>query len=87
MSNIILTTNCNRKCPYCFAKDNISRPMQFNMKNFIKAVDWLSKDTTAINRVGFLSGEPTTHPNFFEFLSYTLSKKLISLIEQYKWRV
>lgn len=80
MSNIILTTNCNRRCPYCFAKDNISNPMQFSVENFIRVIDWLEKDNNAIHRIGFLGGEPTTHPNFFDLLSYTLSKKLNTLI-------
>jgi len=78
MSNIILTTHCNRKCSYCFAKDNSNNHMQFSIDNFIKVVDWLHADN--IYRVGFLGGEPTTHPNFIDFLSYTLSKRLNTLI-------
>jgi radical SAM protein with 4Fe4S-binding SPASM domain len=80
MSNIILTTNCNRKCSYCFAKDNLNSPMHFNINDFIKVVNWLEKNKRSIYRIGFLGGEPTTHPNFTDFLSYTLSKRLNTLI-------
>ena len=80
MSNIILTTDCQRKCKYCFAKDNIDKPMSFQMGNFIKTVDWLTKDNNITNRVGLLGGEPTLHPRFIEFLDYLLSKKLNTLI-------
>lgn len=80
MSNIILTTECPRKCSYCFAKDNANTPMSFQMGNFIKAIDWLSTDTDITPRVGLLGGEPTAHPKFLEFLDYTLSKKLNTLV-------
>lgn len=77
MSNIILTTECQRKCKYCFAKDNQDAPMKFEMDNFIKAVDWLVGPLDCnIERIGLLGGEPTTHPEFINFLDYTLSKRI-----------
>lgn len=74
MSNIILTTKCQRQCKYCFAKDNDKNHMQFDMDNFKKVIDWLLLDTDFVMRAGFLGGEPTIHPLFIDFLDYTLSK-------------
>ncbi len=76
--NLILTTDCQRKCSYCFAKENINNPMQFTMENFKKAVNWLEKDIP--DRIALLGGEPTLHPLFIDFLDYTLSKKLETMV-------
>jgi organic radical activating enzyme len=82
--NIILTTDCQRKCEcecvYCFAKDNINNPMQFTMENFKKSIDWIELDKYNNERIALLGGEPTLHPNFIEFLKYLLPKKLGVLI-------
>jgi len=80
LSNIILTTNCQRKCKYCFAKDNVQNEMSFSIENFIKVIDWMVSSREKITRVGFLGGEPTSHPDFVEFLDYTLSKRLSVLV-------
>lgn len=80
MSNIILTTKCQRKCPYCFAKDNKEKPMTFQMGNFVKAIDWIIKDNTVASRVGLLGGEPTLHPKFTVFLDYILAKELNTVV-------
>lgn len=76
MSNIVLTTKCPRRCKYCFAKDNQDNPMEFQMGNFVKAIEWLSNDKNIVGRVGLLGGEPTAHPKFIDFLDYVLSKKI-----------
>lgn len=80
MSNIILTTKCQRKCPYCFAKDNSSAPMEFDFENFKKVIDWIDVSNDLTDRVGLLGGEPTLHPKFIKFLDYTLSKKLNTVV-------
>lgn len=80
MSNIILTTKCQRKCQYCFAKDNIHTPMEFTFENFKKVIDWMDISNDLTDRVGLLGGEPTLHPKFIDFLDYTLSKKLNTVV-------
>lgn len=80
MSNIILTTDCPRKCKYCFAKDNANNPMHFTMKNFKKVIDWLIADTDLVSRIGLLGGEPTTHPEFLNFLDHLLKNKLKTIV-------
>jgi len=78
--NLILTTDCQRKCKYCLAKDNINSPMQFTMENFKKAIAWIEMEKELINRVALLGGEPTIHPLFIDFLKYLLPKKLGVLV-------
>ncbi len=78
--NLILTTDCQRRCKYCFAKDNIDNPMQFTMENFKKAIAWIEIEKEVINRIALLGGEPTIHPLFMDFLKYLLPKKLGVLV-------
>ena len=78
--NLILTTDCQRKCKYCFAKDNINSPMQFTMENFKKAIDWINLEREVVERVALLGGEPTKHPLFIDFIKYLLPKKLGILV-------
>ncbi len=80
MSNIILTTDCPRKCRYCFAKDNSDNPMHFTMENFKKAIDWLEADTDLVYRIALLGGEPTAHPEFLNFLEYLLKKRIKTIV-------
>jgi len=81
MSNIVLTTKCNRKCKYCFADNSSKNHMVFQKTNFITAVDWLASDSSNIvNRIGLIGGEPTKHPKFIEFLDYILSKKMNTIV-------
>ena len=71
--NILLTSSCNRRCPYCFAAERISyRPGRASKRHqappFIAGEDF----ETAIEfaragkqrRVGILGGEPSLHPDF-----------------------
>lgn len=80
MSNIILTTDCQRKCSYCFAKDNHESHIQFNMENFVTAIDWIQKENPYLERIGLLGGEPTSHPDFIKFVDYLLSKRLSTIV-------
>lgn len=80
MSNIVLTTECPRKCSYCFAKDNQDSPMEFTMEDFKTAIDWMTQDDSPVTRIGLLGGEPTAHPLFLDFLDYTLSKRFNTLV-------
>ena len=78
--NLILTTDCQRKCSYCFAKDNQNNPMQFTMDNLVKTMHWLEQEKHILDRIALLGGEPTIHPQFIEFLEYLLPKKLGILV-------
>ena len=81
MSNIVMTTECNRNCPYCFASNSVKNHMVFQKTNFKKAIDWIAEDNTGlVSRIGIIGGEPTKHPRFAEFLGYVLSKKLNTIV-------
>jgi organic radical activating enzyme len=67
MPNIILTTDCQRKCQYCFAKDKIKE--NFSWEAFTKAVDFISTGPKIVNLLG---GEPTLHKDFCRFLEHLI---------------
>lgn len=80
MSNIILTTTCQRRCKYCFAKNTSETSLYFSDENFDKVLHWLLPDTSLVQRVALLGGEPTLHPNFTNFLDKLLTSNLKTVI-------
>jgi hypothetical protein len=68
MSNLSVTTECNRQCPYCFAGkavavNRISRTAYNHFLDYLKRSD--------IDQVRLLGGEPTLHPDFSFFVEET----------------
>ena len=69
--NLILTSVCNRKCSFCFAKEFVT-----NSKEEIMDFDFLKKiideTMTLCNSPVFnlLGGEPTKYPYFVEMMDY-----------------
>lgn len=74
MANLILTTKCQRKCAYCFAKEDRGTDINFDMNNFKKAINFIS---TGFEGVNLLGGEPTLHKDFVEMLSYIIPKDFL----------
>jgi radical SAM protein with 4Fe4S-binding SPASM domain len=74
MANLILTTKCQRKCPYCFAKDDRGTNLNFGMVNFKKAVKFIE---TGFRGVNLLGGEPTLHKHFIRILDYLINKDFL----------
>lgn len=77
MANILLTTRCNRSCPYCFAKSEMSRSSSDSLlswENLIYIADFL-KASDQWN-VSLLGGEPTVHPECVDFILYLLERGL-----------
>jgi len=75
MANILLTSECVRSCPYCFAKKHMmdSNNNDFlSWENLVYLCDFLEASNE--KRVSLLGGEPTLHPNFSDYLIY-LSKR------------
>ena len=68
MSNLSITTLCNKKCAYCFAGDSrfqtIDRVNTMSMEIFNSALDYLKR--SEIPQLRILGGEPTLHPRFLE---------------------
>jgi len=68
--NFILTTSCNKGCPYCFAHENKENNPNSTMslEQFENLID---KTNT---RIKLLGGEPTQHPLFKEFVELLIKK-------------
>lgn len=69
MPNILLTDVCNRRCPYCFAREKVelgtSRTRwEMPRREFERILEYLDP---RVEMVSLLGGEPTLHA---EFLSY-----------------
>jgi radical SAM protein with 4Fe4S-binding SPASM domain len=74
MPNIVITTYCNRRCPYCFALDAMENApaRDMNLRDFVVITDMLV--AARRSSVGVLGGEPTLHPQFYEMLWYLVSR-------------
>lgn len=80
--NILLTNNCNRKCPYCFAQERISyrasekgedlprkAPRQISREDYRTVLDFVIG--SGEKRVSLLGGEPSLHNEFIDLLEET----------------
>lgn len=75
MANILLTTTCNRSCPYCFAKREMTPAAGDSLlswENLIYIADFLKK--WGQRHVSLLGGEPTIHPEVVDFILYLLER-------------
>lgn len=76
--NVLITTVCNRRCPYCFAASRVSNaPVNIeaeqgspyiSMADFDRALRFNSKHEPV---VGILGGEPSLHPQFAGLIEQT----------------
>ena len=76
MAHILLTDHCNRRCPYCFAKERLADEQHTNMAydDFVTAVEFLVRsDEPGITLLG---GEPTLHPDFVRLYRYLIRRRL-----------
>lgn len=79
MANVLLTETCVRSCPYCFAKQYMSdadMSDSLSWDSLIYIADFLQ--TSGVNRISLLGGEPLLHPNLAEFILY-LNKRGMSI--------
>ena len=71
MANVLLTETCVRSCPYCFAKQYMSDTDikdSLSWDNLIYIADFLQ--SSGINHISLLGGEPLLHPQVAEFIQY-----------------
>lgn len=79
--NFIITTDCNKGCPYCFAaqhrKEHQHQYMDLDLiKKFL--------DKTERKHIKLLGGEPTLHPQFQEILEELKKReKTVTLISNF----
>ncbi|OGW29868.1 MAG: hypothetical protein A2X56_05465 [Nitrospirae bacterium GWC2_57_13] len=77
MANILLTQRCVRSCPYCFAKEHMSRSAleaTLSWEDLIYLADLIQ--ISGEHRVSLLGGEPTIHPEFVNYVAYLLERKI-----------
>lgn len=73
--NLILTSECNKHCSFCFAKEYTSSPeteifdLDF-LKNVISEMIAVSGNSTNVSQVKLLGGEPTRYPKFVELMEW-----------------
>ncbi len=72
MANVLLTTRCNLKCPYCFAQEKLSegQKLSMSMSDVEKVIAFLKSSNHPLFRV--MGGEPTLHPEFPGILEMAL---------------
>ena len=69
MANLIITTECNAQCPFCFAREIVHRPVR---RMDLTMVERLIRFCAGERKMQLLGGEPTLHPEigtFVELLS------------------
>lgn len=75
MANILLTTRCNRSCPYCFAKREMAdadTDSILSWENLIYITDFLH--SSGVRNVSLLGGEPSIHPECVDFILYLVER-------------
>lgn len=76
MANVLLTQQCVRSCPYCFAKKHMadSEPDDIlTWDNMIYIADLM--ESSGEMGLSLLGGEPTLHPHFVDFVMYLLERR------------
>lgn len=76
MPNLVLTTSCNRACPYCFASRTMSQlgSQEMAFREVVRIADLIAASKR--NFVSLLGGEPTMHTRFMEILEYLLERRM-----------
>lgn len=73
--NILLTTDCNNTCKYCFIKDK-SKHKYISIEDFVYCIDFANKSSD--DSIYLLGGEPTLHPDF---------KEIVDICKEYNKKV
>ncbi|MCK4269460.1 MAG: radical SAM protein, partial [Methanogenium sp.] len=76
MSNLLITSKCNRKCSFCFARQRLTSNKEnsnISRENIRKVMAF--NKASGINQLRLLGGEPSVHPEFIDIVDEALSKK------------
>ncbi|SLM31932.1 hypothetical protein MTBBW1_50055 [Desulfamplus magnetovallimortis] len=74
MGNLLITSKCNRKCSFCFARQRLNsrnEPSNITRENIRKVMDFSSRSGT--KQLRLLGGEPSVHPEFTDILDEAIS--------------
>jgi MoaA/NifB/PqqE/SkfB family radical SAM enzyme len=86
MANVLLTTRCNLKCPYCFAQEKLSEGQKLSMAmaDVEKVIAFLKRSNHQLFRA--MGGEPTLHPEFPAILEMALRNGMrVDLLSNATW--
>ncbi|MGA2168552.1 MAG: radical SAM protein [Terracidiphilus sp.] len=86
MANVLLTTRCNLRCPYCFAQEKLSdgQKLTMSMADVEKVIAFLKRSNHPFFRA--MGGEPTLHPEFPRILKMALESGLrVDLLSNATW--
>jgi MoaA/NifB/PqqE/SkfB family radical SAM enzyme len=86
MANILLTTRCNLKCPYCFAQEKLGGGEKLTMStgDVEKVIGFLKRSKHPYFRA--MGGEPTLHPEFPRILEMALENELrVDVLSNATW--
>jgi cyclic pyranopterin phosphate synthase len=74
MANVLLTEECVRSCPYCFAKKYMagSDASMLSWDDLIYIADF--HEISGNKAIALLGGEPTLHPHFTDFVLYLVER-------------
>ena len=74
MANILLTQECVRHCPYCFAKKHMRKSKKEILKwdDLIYIADFFEASNE--KHISLLGGEPTLHPFFLDYVLYLIKR-------------
>jgi organic radical activating enzyme len=85
MANLMLTEDCNLRCPYCFAKERVGvRKKEASLSNVKKYIQFLKE--SGIDECSFIGGEPTLHSHFDQVVELCLRSNMgIGLFSNGTW--
>ena len=86
MANVLLTTRCNLKCPYCFAQERLAdgQKLSMAMSDVEKVIGFLKRSNHPFFRV--MGGEPTLHPEFPRILQMALENGMrVDVLSNATW--
>jgi uncharacterized radical SAM superfamily Fe-S cluster-containing enzyme len=75
---IEITNHCNLECPICIVQNRHNYNM--TKEEFGRILDGLVEKEGSIETINLSGGEPTLHPQFFEFLDMARAQKKISRV-------
>lgn len=75
--NLIITTNCNKNCKYCFVPKDEFHNMELEQIKYISSFH----DFNHIKIINILGGEPTLHPELAKFIKIMRASNRKGLIQ------
>lgn len=75
MANIIVSTRCNRSCPYCFAQSEMAQGGQATFMSWDDLIYLADMHAASAQKsISLLGGEPTLHPDIVDLIIYLLQR-------------